>query len=445
MSIIHKFQCFLNKRMPICINFILFYTGTSLLTITLYMIPRIHCMTASAHRPSLITLILLTSFAAAGTMILTPALPLMAESLSMSSEQVQYLVSIYLAGYALGMIPYGPLANRFGRKPTLYSGLLIACFGALLTIIAGYNVQFKLLLIGRFISAVGASVGLKIAYTIVGDLYSGSHATKKIATLMLGFPVASAFAMTAGGFLTQYFGWFGPLYALFCYSLFLLILSRKLPETSSEMDMHALGIKKMVRIYTKEVFYLPMVLCSLQVGMTCSILYVFAAKAPFLVIDVLGIRPDVYGILSFLPALGQAMGLSTSIYCAHRMHQLQAMILGVSILLTALSVIAFNFWFFGFSLLALYLPVPFVFMGNSLTTSNATSYALSVAHERSYASALVNSFGLCIASMGVFVSNFINFQNPWAFPKFFGTVALLALVWWSVLYIREFCCTRTQC
>jgi DHA1 family bicyclomycin/chloramphenicol resistance-like MFS transporter len=192
----------------------------------------------------------------------------------------------------------------------------------------------------------------------------------------------------------------------------------------------------MVRGYAREVFHWPMILCSLQVGMTCSILYVFAAKAPFLVIDVLGIRPDVYGTFSFLPALGQATGLSLSIYCAHRLHQLQAMFIGVCALNLAIILFVLSFWFFGFSLLTFLLPVPLMFMGNSLVTSNATAYALVMSHKKSYASALVNSLGLCIASGGVCFSNTLNFQNHWMVPQFFGAAALLALMWWVVLYWR---------
>jgi predicted MFS family arabinose efflux permease len=387
-----------------------------------------------SNNPSMITLILLTSFAAAGAMLLTPALPMMAQSLAITAEHVQLVVSVYLAGYALGMLPYGPFANRFGRKPTLYFGLVLAIIGALISVVAGCFQLFGLLVFGRLVTAVGASVGLKIAYTMVGDLYSGAHATRKIATLMLGFPVASAIAMTVGGFLTQHVGWYGSLYALVVYGIFLLVLSTRLPETASELDLDALRIKHIYRGYAREIFHMPMILSSLQVGMTCSILYVFAAKAPFLAINVLGLRPDVYGSLSFLAALGQATGLSLSIYFAYRLHQLQAMFVGLCALITAIILFILGFWLFGFSLVTFFLPVPLMFMGNSLVTSNATSYALSASHKRSYASALVNSLGLCIASGGVCFSNTLNFQNHWMVPLFFGAAALLALLWWGVLY-----------
>ena len=271
---------------------------------------------------------------------------------------------------------------------------------------------------------------------MIGDLYSGAHATKKIATLMLGFPVASAIAMTLGGFLTQHFGWYGSLYALVVYGIFLLLLSIRLPETAPELDPQALNFKKICRSYAYEIFHWPMILSSLQVGMTCSILYVFAAKAPFLVINVLGLRPDVYGLLSFLAAAGQATGLSLSIYFAYRLHQLEAMFVGLCALSIAMLLFILGFWIFGFSLATFFLPVPFMFMGNSMVTSNATSYALSTSHKRSYASALVNSLGLCVASGGVCLSNTLNFQNHWMVPQFFGTAVLLALLWWGLLYRR---------
>lgn len=69
----------------------------------------------------LITLILLISFASVNAVLFTPALPDIARYFMIDDTIVQSTITWFLVGYALGQLVYGPIANRFGRKPALYS------------------------------------------------------------------------------------------------------------------------------------------------------------------------------------------------------------------------------------------------------------------------------------------------------------------------------------
>src|ERR1700722_17132527 len=112
-------------------------------------------------------LLLLISFPAVGTVLFTPGLPNIAQFFNVSTGAAQLGVTVYLIGFALGQLPYGPLANCFGRKPSLRAGLIIAAFGALLCVLAGEIKSFPLLISARFIQALGAAAGLKIIFTMI--------------------------------------------------------------------------------------------------------------------------------------------------------------------------------------------------------------------------------------------------------------------------------------
>ncbi len=83
------------------------------------------------------TLILLISFAAVNTVLFTPALPNITEFLGISKSQAQLTISLFLVGYAFGQLIYDPVANRYGRKPALYGGIITQILSSFLCVIAG--------------------------------------------------------------------------------------------------------------------------------------------------------------------------------------------------------------------------------------------------------------------------------------------------------------------
>src|SRR5262245_6449862 len=101
-------------------------------------------------------ILLLTSFASILAVLFTPAFPVIAKELEISSSMTQLTMTIYLIGYALGNLPYGPFANRFGRKPTLLLGISIAIIGSVMVAIVPFIPSLVLLMAGRFIMGFGA-------------------------------------------------------------------------------------------------------------------------------------------------------------------------------------------------------------------------------------------------------------------------------------------------
>lgn len=102
-----------------------------------------------SKKPQLFILLLLATFASVSAVLYTPSLPEIAESLKITSTQAQFSMTAFLIGYALGNLPYGPLSNRFGRKPTLYLGILLAIGGSLLILLAASLQLFGLFVLGN--------------------------------------------------------------------------------------------------------------------------------------------------------------------------------------------------------------------------------------------------------------------------------------------------------
>ncbi|CAA9527067.1 MAG: MFS family multidrug efflux protein, similarity to bicyclomycin resistance protein Bcr, partial [uncultured Sphingosinicella sp.] len=121
-----------------------------------------------------------------------PALPAIGESLGVASEnQRQLVVSLYVLGFGLTQIIYGPLSDRFGRKRLLMGGLAIyGVFGLL----AGLASSFELLLGARFVQGAAAAATRVLVVSIVRDRYQGSAMAQIMSTVMIVFMIVPVLA-----------------------------------------------------------------------------------------------------------------------------------------------------------------------------------------------------------------------------------------------------------
>src|SRR5471032_1196013 len=100
------------------------------------------------------TLLLMISFASVNAVLFTPALPNIAHFFDISAKVAQQTITWFLVGYALGQLMYGPIANRFGRKPALYAGISLQIISSLACVFAGNIHVYWLLVLARFFLAL---------------------------------------------------------------------------------------------------------------------------------------------------------------------------------------------------------------------------------------------------------------------------------------------------
>ena len=174
--------------------------------------------------------------------ILIPVLPIAASDLGVSSRTIQQAITLYLFGIAGGQLLWGPVSDRFGRRPTLIGALFFyIAAGA----VAGWATTIATLLIARVLQAVGACGGLVLGRAIVRDSAGPGEATSRMALLTMVQSLAPGIGPAVGGYLGAWFGWrsiFGMLVALGVITLAGVVLA--LPETAASR-----GSGRMLRGY----------------------------------------------------------------------------------------------------------------------------------------------------------------------------------------------------
>lgn len=162
--------------------------------------------------------------------IILPALQQMGESLGVADENARQLpLSAYLVAFGLSQILYGPISDRFGRRPVLMFGLLIyviGCFGAA---VAG---SFSTLLVMRAVQGIGAGATRVIAVAIVRDTYSGRKMASVMSLAMMVFMTVPIFAPALGQGVLMIAGWRSVLLFIAAAGIIMAIwCTIRLPET----------------------------------------------------------------------------------------------------------------------------------------------------------------------------------------------------------------------
>jgi DHA1 family bicyclomycin/chloramphenicol resistance-like MFS transporter len=133
-----------------------------------------------------------------------PAFPRIAEGFGAQVPDVQRTLASYFIGLALGQLVYGPLADRFGRKPPLYFGLTLFAVASAGCALA-WNVPSLTGL--RFLQALGGCAEMVIARAIVRDLFDDKQAARVFSSLVLVMGLAPILAPLLGGWLAGHVGW----------------------------------------------------------------------------------------------------------------------------------------------------------------------------------------------------------------------------------------------
>ena len=185
-----------------------------------------------AVRPSapLWLLALITFSGTLAMHIFVPALPMAAADLGVGVATMQMTVSFYILGLAAGQLVYGPISDRFGRRPTLMVGLVLYTLAGLW---AGLAPDAQALIVARLCQALGGCAGMVLGRAIVRDTSATEEAAKRQAMMNLMVTLGPALAPLMGSLLAFHFGW-RSIFILLCgLGIANLVLAwQLLPETA---------------------------------------------------------------------------------------------------------------------------------------------------------------------------------------------------------------------
>ena len=170
--------------------------------------------------PLILTLVIAAALGPLAMNVFLPSLPGIAADFQVTPAIAQLSVSLYLLSVALLQLVFGPLSDKFGRRPIILFGFIVMILGSLLCLIAPSMEWF---LLGRILQAF-ASAGLVLSRAIARDITSGPATVRLIAYITMGMSIAPMLGPVAGGVLDEIYGWQASFYLTLAFGLLALIL-----------------------------------------------------------------------------------------------------------------------------------------------------------------------------------------------------------------------------
>lgn len=325
--------------------------------------------------PSVVILVAMSALGPMALNIFMPSMPGLARHFQVDYGLVQLTLTFYLIGLGLAQLVYGPLSDRYGRRPVLLWGLGIFCVGSLLCALAP---SIEMLMIGRAFQAVGGCSGLVLGRAIIRDLYDRDRSAAMIGYVTMAMSLAPMFSPALGGYLDTLFGWrasFG-----FCALAGIIVLACvivTLPETLAGPGLGE-GIGPMLRVYGSLLRSPTFCGYALQTAFTSGMFFAFIAGAPFVVVTVMGEPPSSYGLWFMIVSVGYFAGNFCTGRFAVRLGVDRMIGIGAVIGLLGILALAAIGWLGLLTLPGLFLPMAVVALSNGLTLPNGTAGAVSV-------------------------------------------------------------------
>ena len=308
-----------------------------------------------------------------GTDTWAPALAALGDSLGAPVRAAQLTVTAFFGGVALGQLGWGPLSDRYGRRPCLLAGLALACAataaGAAASGIEGVTAA-------RFAQGLGMSCGPVIARSIVRDLHSHEQAARLLASMTIVFSVVPIAGPLAGAALLAAGGWRAVLafFAVVSAVLFFAAAGGVRETAPAERaSIHPLRLAAAFReILSERRFTAPFSAMLLgQIG-----IFAFVTNSAFVLIKGQGIAPTGYSLVFAGVMLGQISGAWASRRLVLRLGIARMLELGATLALIAGAAGALLAWAGVSHWLAVLLPFMLYTGGMALITPNATASAL---------------------------------------------------------------------
>lgn len=386
--------------------------------------------------PRLSILSFIVSFPAVMAILFTPALPYLARFFMISEAAAKTSMTTYLFGYACGMLIYGPVANRWGRKFALLFGFLLAFAATVLTLWVGVLKIFWLFCLMRMLQGFGASSGMKISMTMVADTHVGEKATKAVSYLILSATLIPAVGLGIGGMLTERFGWEGCFVFMAIYTAIMIFFTKLLPETAKEIDRNAMNFRQMLHGYRRQFKDSILVRHALITGLCTSCYYFFTTQGPYISIDAMKMSPQAYGWLSLIPVFGMVGGCLIAARLAGRRSPRITMLSGLLVALASSCLMMIFFAHHIVTIASFFLLMMIVQIGVYTISPTSLAVAMNEASDKSNASATCQFINFGTSFVSVLVLSLLPFHSPLLLPSLLAIAMVIILTIWLTLRSR---------
>ena len=367
--------------------------------------------------------------------IYLPVLPQLESIFHTSPQLAKLTVSIFLFGFAFTQLIWGPMSDRFGRKPVLLVGVAISAVGALL---AGFSTGIYFFIAARLLESIGMGVGPVLARSLLTDSLDKTHVAIAMAYAAILAAILPAVAPILGGYLDLILTWRGIFFflALFGTSLWLLTLTRV--EESNPTHRKSLSVFTAFREYIEMLgnskYRGYLIIYFISFGSVVG----YYATSPVIFIKVLGYSPHQYGYLLIVNVIAYVLGVMLSRFLIPVIGINRPLFAAILLAMLACAIFIGISIFTTISAWSILIPISLYIFASGIASPSINAGAMTMFRDRAGASTALVGFSMAVGSAvctGI-LSNF-HVVDLWQITVYVCICALIMLTTFLVSIGRK--------
>ncbi|MCG6200209.1 Bcr/CflA family multidrug efflux MFS transporter [Psychromonas antarctica] len=224
-----------------------------------------------------------------------PAMPSISNEFSVSAGDIQFTLTAYMAGFAIGQLLHGPLADSFGRKPVLLIGIL---FFTLASVFSAISPNIEILTWMRVAQGFAGAAAAVVIQAIVRDMFEKEEFARTMSFIVLVMTLAPLIAPLLGGYMTIWFGWRSIFWLIALIALVVIVaISFKIPETLPIDKRHPFRVHSVLRNYRSLVVSADAMLLILTGALSFAGMFAFLTAASFIFVELHNVAIEHVGYL----------------------------------------------------------------------------------------------------------------------------------------------------
>lgn len=362
-----------------------------------------------------------------------PALPALAESFAAPMAAAQYTLSALLLAFGLSQLIWGPLSDRFGRRPIMLLGL---SFYVLAAVSSSFAPSMDWLIGLRVLQGMAMGAVVMCARAIVRDLYNPTDGARVMSKGLSGLGVIACLSAPVGSLLAEFFGWRAVLLAPAVFSAAALgLIALRFQESLPRPDAQALQPLRLAATWVSIVRHPTFIAFSALSVASYGGLFTFLATSSFVFIKVLGLSQLQYGVVMFSMSLSYLTGTFLCRFLLARMGVRRAVAIAGGLSLAGGGLLALFAWLGVQTVWTVLLPFYVFMLAHGIHQPCGQSGAIGPFPQAAGTASALNGFLMMLAAflMGSWLGTHMDGS---AHPLTYGVAAwgvVIALVAWTAV------------
>lgn len=326
----------------------------------------------------------------------------------------------------LGQIIYGPIAKRYGDVVTLRLGLLINLIGILVCLLGGNLLSMSVLVIGRFITALGSSAGLVCTFIILNNSVEPNGAKTALSFATISFALSISLAVLIGGVITTYTHWNYCFYVLLVHGIIMLgcsLLYRNTKDVS-----YVLNISNILNSYKQALSNTKLLVFALTIGVMTVFSYCYATSSPFITSQLFGFSSAEYGLWNTMTIIGIVTGSLIVAKVVNKYSSESILIIALVTMLSLLILLAVLQLAGAVTPLRFFVLMTLLYFVSNFIYPTASHLASNAIECRANASSAMNFVNMLTGVVSVSIMGYLPLEYIWSFIVVCIVLPLICLV-----------------